>query len=110
MMKLKPSSIAEANLKNSYFPFIENFITTLLFCYKELDKRFALIHSKKISKRERIEQTILNSLLPLSKREINYILPDVSAITIETIVSQMLKQGRIKKIGTFKDAKYIKNL
>ena len=90
-------------------PFIENFIFTLLICYKELDKRFALIHSKKVSKRERIEQTILNSLLPIGKQEINYILPDVSATTIEAVLSQMLKQGKIKKIGTFKDAKYIKN-
>lgn len=93
---------------NDYLPFIENFIFTLLICYKELDKRFAVINSKKVSKQERIEQTILNSLLPLSKREINYILPDVSATTIEIVVSKMQKQGKIKKIGTFKDAKYIK--
>jgi len=93
---------------NDYWPFVENFIFTLLICYKELDKRFALVNSKKISKRLRIEQTILNSLLPLGKREINYILPDVSATTIEMVVSQMLKQGKIKKLGTFKDAKYIK--
>jgi len=93
---------------NDYWPFVENFIFTLLICYKELDKRFALINSKKISKRERIEQTILNSLLPLGKKEINYILPDISPSTIELVVSQMLKQGKIKKLGTFKDAKYIK--
>ena len=104
----KSSENWESNA-NDYLPFIENFIFTLLICYKELDKRFAIINSKNVSKRERIEQTILNSLLPLGKREINYILPDVSATTIEMIVSQMLKQGKIKKIGTFKDAKYIKN-
>jgi len=104
----KSSENWESNT-NDYLPFIENFIFTLLICYKELDKRFAVINSKKVSKRERIEQTILNSLLPLGKQEINYILPDVSATTIEIVVSQMLKQGKIKKIGTFKDAKYIKN-
>jgi len=104
----KSSENWESN-KNDYLPFIENFIFTLLICYKELDKRFAVINSKNVSKRERIEQTVLNSLLPLGKREINYILPDVSATTIEMVVSQMLKQGKIKKLGTFKDAKYIKN-
>jgi Fic family protein len=103
---LRKSSENWENNTNDYLPFIENFIFTLLICYKELDKRFAVINSKKVSKRERIEQTVLNSLLPLSKREINYILPDVSITTIEGIVSQMLKQGKIKKIGTFKDAKY----
>jgi Fic family protein len=92
---------------NDYLPFIENFVFTLLICYKELDKRFAVINSKNVSKRERIEQTIFNSLLPLGKSEIAYILPDVSVTTIEMVISQMLKQGKIKKIGSFKDAKYI---
>ncbi|MDR0802455.1 Fic family protein [Fluviicola sp.] len=104
----KSSENWESN-SNDYLPFIENFIFTLLVCYKELDKRFALIHLKKVSKRERVEQAILNSLLPIGKQEINYILPDISVTTIEVVISQMLKQGRIKKIGTFKDAKYIKN-
>ena len=104
----KSSENWESNT-NDYLPFIENFIFTLLVCYKELDKRFAVINSKNVSKRERIEQTILNSLLPLGKREVKSILPDVSATTIEMVVSQMLKQGKIKKIGTFKNAKYIKN-
>jgi len=106
---LRKSSEKWESNNNDYMPFIENFIFTLLICYKELDKRFAIINSKKVSKRHRIEQTILNSLLPLSKREINYILPDVSATTIEMVVSQMIKQNKIIKIGTFKDAKYIKN-
>jgi len=106
---LQKSSENWENNTNDYLPFIENFIFTLLICYKELDKRFAVINSTKVSKRERIEQTILNSLLPLGKQEINYILPDVSATTIEIVVSQMLKQGKIKKIGTFKNAKYIRN-
>ena len=106
---LRKSSGNWESSANDYLPFIENFIFTLLICYKELDKRFAVVNSKNVTKLERIEQTILNSLLPLGKREINYILPDVSATTIEMVVSQMLKQGKIKKIGTFKDAKYIKN-
>ena len=83
---LRKSSENWESATNDYLPFTENFIFTLLVCYKELDKRFAVINSKNVSKRERIEQTILNSLLPLSKREINYILPDVSATTIEIVV------------------------
>ena len=106
---LRKSSEKWDNNANDYLPFMENFIFTLLICYKELDKRFAVVNSKNISKRERIEQTILNSLLPLGKREICYVLPDVSVSSIESVLIQMLKQGKIKKIGTFKDAKYIKN-
>ncbi|MDR0732862.1 MAG: Fic family protein [Dysgonamonadaceae bacterium] len=105
---LRKSSAGWKNNTNDYMPFIENFIFTLLICYKELDKRFAVINSKNVSKKERIERTILNSLLPVGKSEINHILPDVSPSTIEMVVSQMLKQGKIRKIGTFKNAKYIR--
>jgi len=105
---LRKSSQNWHNNSNDYMPFIENFIFTLFLCYKELDKRFALVAEKRISKRERIEKTVLNSLLPMDKKEINYILPDISVSTIELVLSQMLKQNKIKKIGSFKNAKYIK--
>jgi len=103
---LKDSSAGWHMGKNDYFPFVENFITTLLFCYKELDKRFAVVNSKKITKRKRIEYTVLNSLLPISKREVCYILPDVSPTTIEAVLAEMLKNGLIKKIGTARNTKY----
>ncbi|MDR3243897.1 MAG: Fic family protein [Elusimicrobiota bacterium] len=105
---LKKSSSGWENGVNDYMPFIENFIFTLLLCYKELDKRFALINEKRLPKKERIEETLLNSLLPIGKKELNYILPDISASSIEAVLAQMLKQNKIKKIGSFKNAKYVK--
>ena len=93
---------------NSYFPFIENFVTTLLYCYKELDKRFAVVNAKKVSKKERVEATVLNSLLPISKQEICYVLPDVSPTTVEAVLAGMVKSGAVEKVGTGKNTKYIK--
>ena len=95
---------------NSYFPFIENFIATLLYCYKEIDKRFAVAHAKKINKRERIEATVLNSLLPISKQEICYVLPDVSPTTVEAALAAMVRNGIVDKVGHGKNIKYIKRL
>jgi len=95
--------------QNNYFPFIDNFITTLLRCYKELDKRFALVNAKKTSKRQRIEATVLNSLLPISKQEICYVLPDVSPTTVEAVLAEMLKQNLVKKVGSGRSTKYIKH-
>jgi Fic family protein len=105
---LKDSSVDWHEGRNSYFPFIENFITTLLYCYKELDTGFAVVNSKKITKRKRIEATVLNSVLPISKSEICYILPDVSPTTVEAALAVMLKAGQIKKIGTARSTKYLK--
>ncbi len=48
---LRKSSIDWGKNENSYFPFIENFLSTLYMCYKELDKRFAIVNGRKITKK-----------------------------------------------------------
>jgi Fic family protein len=105
---LRKSSINWHKNKNDYFFFVENFLITLFNCYKELDKRFATVNSKKINKTSRIEATILNSVLPISKKEIATILPDVSITTIETVLGKMLKEEKIIKIGEGVNTKYIR--
>jgi len=105
---LKESSAGWHEGRNSYFPFIENFITTLLFCYKELDKWFAVVNSQKVTKYQRIEATVLNSLLPISKSEICYILPDISATTVEAVLARMVKGGAVRKVGSARSTKYVK--
>ena len=91
---LRKSSISWHENQNDYFFFVENFLMTLFTCYKELDKRFATVNNKKINKTSRIEATILNSILPISKKEISDILPDVSVTTIESVLSKMIKENK----------------
>ena len=105
---LRQSSAGWETNENTYFPFIENFLSTLYMCYKELDKRFAVVHGKKITKKARIEATVLNSLTPLSKAEICKILPDVSPTTVEAVLGAMVKSSSIKRIGASRSARYIK--
>lgn len=105
---LRESSIGWHEKQNTYVPFIENFLSTLYMCYKELDKRFAVVNGKKITKTARIEATVLNSLVPISKAEICDVLPDVSPTTVEAVLSVMLKNGQIKKIGQARMTRYIK--
>lgn len=93
---------------NEYAPFIENFLSTLYMCYKELDKRFAVLNGKKITKKARTEATVLNSLTPLSKAEICNILPDVSPTTVEAVLGAMVKDGRIERIGAARASRYIR--
>ena len=104
---LKHSSEGWHNNKNSYLPFIENFLQSLLLCYKELDRHFTFANNKKISKKNRIEASVLESLLPISKKEIQNLLPDVSPTTIEAVLATMLKGGLIRKIGTARNTKYL---
>ena len=105
---LRLSSINWLENKQSYIPFIENFLTTIYMCYKELDKRFSVVNSNKITKKARIEATVLNNLTPISKAEICKILPDVSVTTVENVLGRMVREGRIKIIGTGRNTKYMK--
>ena len=103
---LRKSSIGWHENKNDYFFFVSNFLMTLLSCYQELDKRFATVNSKKINKTSRIEATVLNSLVPISKKEICEILPDISPSTVELVLTKMVKEGKIVKIGQSLSTRY----
>ena len=91
-----------------YLPFMLNFIQTLYACYVELDKRFAVVNSTRISKKGRIEATILNSLTPLSKADICHILPDVSPSTVEAVLGEMVRQKRIATVGKGRNTRYMR--
>ena len=105
---LRQSSVSWETNENSYFPFIENFLSTLYMCYKELDQRFAVVHGKKVSKKARVEATVLNSLTPISKAEICKLLPDVSPTTVESVLGAMVKSGSIQRIGASRSTRYIR--
>lgn len=104
---LQDSSRGWHTNENSYTEFMKNYLSTLYKCYKELDKRFSSVNGKKLKKSERIEQTVLNSVLPISKSEICGFLPDVSPTTVEAILGKMVKEGVVKKLGTARATKYV---
>ena len=104
---LQESSQGWHENRSDYTPFIKNFLSILYMCYKELDKRFAVLQGRKITKKARIEATMENSLTPLSKRDLCNLLPDVSLTTVEAVLGRMLKEGRIRRIGQGRATRYI---
>lgn len=107
---LKQSSAGWHEGKHNYAAFILEFLTTLYLCYQELDKRFAVVGSRKVTKQTRVEATVLNSLTPVSKSDIARTLPDVSITTIEAVLGRMVSEGQIRKIGTGRGTRYIRNM
>lgn len=106
---LKKSSDGWHDNQNDYSAFIMEFLTTIYVCYKELDKRFAVVGSRKVTKQARVEATILNSLTPVSKTDILKIHPDISGTTVEAVLGQMVRSGSVRKIGAGRGTRYIKN-
>ncbi len=105
---LEKSSVNWHENKNDYIPFIINFMQILYRCYKELDDRFIDGALHKAKKSERVRAIVLNSLVPISKQEIAAKAPDISIKTVELVLGQLQKNGEIKKIGSFRDAKYMR--
>lgn len=103
---LHQSSAGWHENQNDYSMFIMEFLTTLYLCYRELDRRFAVVGNK-VTKQSRVEAVVSNSLTPISKAEICAILPDISPTTVETVLGRMIKKGQARKIGTGRYTKYI---
>ncbi len=105
---LKESSEGWSENRPRYFPFMVDFLTTLYVCYSELDKRFASVNAAKTTKKSRIESTVLNAFTPLSKADICGILPDVSPTTVEAVLGEMVRGGRVRRLGAGRASKYIR--
>lgn len=106
---LKLSSDNWGNNANDYYPFINHFLVTLIRCYNELDKRVSILSSKVTNRKERIKITIEKSLVPLSRKELMELWPDIAVDTIKKVLVELQNEGIIQKIGNFKNAKYRKN-
>ena len=105
---LEKSSLNWHSNENDYTPFMINFMQILYRCYKELDDRFIDDALHKAKKSERVRAVVLNSLVPISKQEIAEKVPDISVRTVELVLGQLQKKGEIKKIGSFRDARYMR--
>ena len=105
---LKESSAGWNESQPRYFPFMLNSLSTLYECYNELDRRFGSVAAAKVSKKRRIEATVLNSFTPLGKSDICAMLPDVSPTTVEAVLGAMVRSGLIRRLGGGRGTKYIK--
>ena len=105
---LEKASVNWHENTNDYTPFIVNFMQILYRCYKELDDRFIEGALRRAKKSERVRAIVLNSLVPISKQEIAAKAPDISIKTVELVLGQLQKDGKIKKIGSFRDARYMR--
>ena len=106
---LEESSAGWHDNENSYEPFIRFLLQILYQCYKEIDEKFIQGTSIAVPKNKQIENALLNSFTPVSKRELCERFPDISVKTIEKVLGEMVREGSVVKIGTYKNARYMKS-
>jgi Fic family protein len=95
--------------KNDYLPFIRYCLGILIKACSEFEGRVEYLRAKKLSKPERIKAFIADRTGKVTKREILEAFPDISKITAERTLSELVKEGSLSMVGAGPTAGYVKN-
>ena len=95
--------------KNDYAPFVRYMLGVVVAAYRKFESRAALIVDSDYSKSHRVREVIKGRIGPITKSEIMEECPDISQITVQRALSDLLKNGLIIKIGGGRYTKYAWN-
>lgn len=94
---------------NDYIPFVQYTLAVILAAYREFSSRVKLLSSNDLSKPERIREIIKETLGTITKTEIMKKCPDISQVTVQRALNDLLKSGEILKIGGGRYTTYMWN-
>lgn len=106
---LEKSSVKWHENENDYAPFLKYMLGVLLAAYRDFADRIELIDYGKLSKPERIARFIKDSYGEITKTEIMKAFQDISQITVQRTLAELLEKGEIIKIGGGRYTKYVWN-
>lgn len=93
--------------ENDYLPFIKYMLGVLLAAYREFNDRVQIWNKKPLTKPQRILEIIKNKLGTVTKSEIKEQCPDISEITIQRTLAELVEKGDVIKIGGGRYTKYV---
>lgn len=85
--------------KNTYEPFIRYMLGVIVAAYRDFSSRVQSLITEKLSKPERITKIIKESVGKITKTELMTKCPDISQVTIQRTLTELLKEGKIIRIG-----------
>lgn len=95
--------------ENDYAPFAEYLLGVVVAANRELEQRTELLEEKGVSKPDRVRALIKDQLGTITKTEIMKQLPDISQVTVQRALAELLKNEEIIKIGGGRYTKYTWN-
>lgn len=91
---------------SDYHPFISYFLDQLFLCYRELDLSIKdSFRSRRSS--GRIDEYLKMCILPVSKKELCSMFPELSETTVERTLKRLLDSGIIETIGSSRSTRYV---
>lgn len=106
---LEDSSKCWHEEKNNYEPFVKYMLGVIVNAYREFSTRVSLLSSGDLSKPERVSKLIKETLGAITKTEIMKKCPDISQVTVQRALAELLAKGDIVKIGGGRYTKYTWN-
>lgn len=104
---LEESQIGWFENKCDYGPFIHYFLGELFLCYRDLN-RLAGEELGRKKKSNGLEMFLRLTSMPVSKKDLVTMFPDISQITIERTLRRMCASGDIEMVGSKRLARYIR--
>lgn len=95
--------------ENDYNPFVQYTLAVIVAAYRDFSSRVKLLSSNDLSKPERIREIIKETLGTITKTEIMKKCPDISQVTVQRALNDLLKSGEILKIGGGRYTTYMWN-
>ena len=96
---LQESSEGWHEEKNDYIPLVRYMLGIIVAAYREFSSRVQLLAVSGMSKPERIREIIKETLGKITRAEIMEKCPDISRVTVERTLTELVKQGEVLKIG-----------
>lgn len=105
---LQASSTGWHECENSYEPFVKYYLGIMLKAYNEFESRVEHLKNRSLSKPERIKTVIDQKVGKITKKEIMELCPDISKVTVERTLTDLVKSGYIAKVGAGPATAYVR--
>ena len=89
-----------------YSYFIDNILTNLHGCASELERSFPHPMYGKVSKADRLRHAVTSMDRVFTISDLRGYVPDISVVTVQQVLSTMVTDGTVRKIGNTKGARY----
>lgn len=94
---------------NNYEPFVKYTLGVIVAAYREFSSRVKIIAAEGVSKPDRVKEIIKNKVGTITKSEILENCPDISQVTVQRTLADLVGSGAVKKIGGGRYTKYTWN-
>lgn len=106
---LHDSSVGWHEKKNDPLPFVRYMLGIIVASYREFASRVELLTNRDLSKPDRVREIIRGSLGKITKAEIMAKCPDISQVTVQRTLTELLQNDEIIKLSGGRYTAYIWN-